>query len=191
MDTVCRSILLRKSCRVRLFSMELRILSKGKKFHRRVQTQWAGKIAGAPVLAEHCISYAGKERAGRGRLDILVSRIEDFVLVIEIKSTDWDAIAMTDAVHCFASIAGRCCNMCTSILSVTVSMSVRQFCIRNHPATRPVNSLSRNILQHIRCKRDGTSVRLPADKPGLLDRRVGVGRSVLYRRDLTRAYQMW
>ena len=38
---------------------------------------------------EHVILF----RRRRGRLDVFVHKIEDFVSVIEIKSTDWDTIA--------------------------------------------------------------------------------------------------
>ena len=76
--------------------MEPEVLRRGKEFHRMVQTAWAGEIEGAPVRSEHSIflrsvtTPATHQR--RGRLDIFIGQLDDFVSVIEIKSTDWDRI---------------------------------------------------------------------------------------------------
>jgi hypothetical protein len=78
--------------------MEPEVLRRGKVFHRLVQTAWAGEIEGAPVRSEHGIfllqsisTPAGHQR--RGRVDIFIGQLSDFVSVIEIKSTDWDRVA--------------------------------------------------------------------------------------------------
>jgi hypothetical protein len=81
-------------------AMEPEALRRGKEFHRLVQTAWAGEISGAAVRPEHTIflqsiaSPATHQR--RGRLDIFVGQIGDFVSVIEIKSTDWDRVVRSN-----------------------------------------------------------------------------------------------
>jgi hypothetical protein len=76
--------------------MEPEILRRGKEFHRRVQADWAGEVEYATVYPEKTILLAllseTVKRQRRGRLDIFIDRIDDFVTVVEIKSTDWDAV---------------------------------------------------------------------------------------------------
>lgn len=80
-----------------MWRVEPEALRRGKQFHRLVQTAWAGEIDGAPVRSEHSIFLrplsARTTHQRRGRLDIFVGQLDDFVSVIEIKSTDWDRIA--------------------------------------------------------------------------------------------------
>jgi hypothetical protein len=89
--------------------VEPEILRRGKEFHRRVQAEWAGEIEGAPVHSEHGIIFGSLSKTvkhqRRGRLDIFISQFEDFVCVIEIKSTNWDRIQISNrqrllAAHC-------------------------------------------------------------------------------------------
>jgi hypothetical protein len=76
--------------------MEPEVLRRGKEFHRLVQTAWSGKIGGAPVHSEHSIFLQSistpARHQRRGRLDIFIGQVDDFVSVIEIKSTDWDRV---------------------------------------------------------------------------------------------------
>ncbi|HZV71411.1 MAG TPA: hypothetical protein VFG10_17770 [Saprospiraceae bacterium] len=76
--------------------MEPEQLRLGKLFHRRVQTDWAGTIEGAAVSSEHSVRFIYASRStkqtNRGRVDIFVNKIDDFVTVIEIKSTNWDTV---------------------------------------------------------------------------------------------------
>src|SRR4051794_18643771 len=76
--------------------MEPEILRRGKAFHKRVQADWSGTVEGAPAIAEHGIRIVGRGQSGschrRGRLDIFIDLISDFVTVVEIKSTDWDQV---------------------------------------------------------------------------------------------------
>jgi len=76
--------------------VEPELLRRGKAFHRLVQASWAGEIEQATVRPEHSIRFHTVSslirRNRRGRLDIFVDRIDDFVTVVEIKSTDWDRI---------------------------------------------------------------------------------------------------
>lgn len=71
-------------------------LRRGKEFHRRVQEDWSGTIEKSLVRAEHCVRLEFLPRISghvrRGRIDVLVDKIEDFVTVVEIKSTDWDEV---------------------------------------------------------------------------------------------------
>lgn len=70
-------------------------LRRGKAFHKRVQADWERDAAGN-VQPEHTIALLGKRnpvgRRRRGRLDIFVDDTEDYVVVVEIKATDWDRI---------------------------------------------------------------------------------------------------
>jgi hypothetical protein len=76
--------------------MEPELLRRGKEFHRLVQADWAGVIEKAAVRAEHSIHFvnAGNActRRRRGRLDVFIDQIDDFVTVVEIKATDWDRV---------------------------------------------------------------------------------------------------
>ena len=76
--------------------MEPEQLRLGKRFHRRVQADWSGTVEDAPVRIEHGISLQflprRAKRVRRGRIDVFIDQIEDFVTVVEIKSTDWDRV---------------------------------------------------------------------------------------------------
>jgi hypothetical protein len=80
--------------------VEPELLRRGKEFHRLVQASWAGEIEKATVRPEHSILFHTAssliERNRRGRLDIFVDRIDDFVTVVEIKSTNWDRIPIAN-----------------------------------------------------------------------------------------------
>ena len=84
------------STAVTMMVVEPELLRRGKEFHRLVQANWAGEIEKATVRPEHSILFhtpsSPIKRNRRGRLDIFVDRIDDFVTVVEIKSTDWDRI---------------------------------------------------------------------------------------------------
>ena len=71
-------------------------LRRGKEFHRLVQGDWAGGVADAPALPEHTIWFTALPWRGtrirRGRIDIFIDKIDDFVSVVEIKATNWDAV---------------------------------------------------------------------------------------------------
>lgn len=77
--------------------MEPELLRRGKEFHRLVQADWAGEVEKATVKSEHSIRFVAVLSSGRrlrrGRLDIFIDRIDDFVTVVEIKATDWDQVA--------------------------------------------------------------------------------------------------
>ncbi|MEO8379040.1 MAG: hypothetical protein ABI779_05205 [Acidobacteriota bacterium] len=77
--------------------MEPELLRRGKEFHRLVQADWAGEIEKATVRLEHSIRFIAalrsSKRRRRGRLDIFIDQIDDFVTVVEIKATDWDHIS--------------------------------------------------------------------------------------------------
>jgi len=73
---------------------EPRLLKAGKEFHRKVQSEWELTAKDGKMCPEHTISLAPQRSIHKrqGRLDIFVDDVGDFVSVIEIKSTDWDAI---------------------------------------------------------------------------------------------------
>jgi hypothetical protein len=76
--------------------MEPDNLRLGKVFHRRVQSDWAGEVEHAAVRSEKGILFAAlagsARQQRRGRLDIFIDRIDDFVTIVEIKATDWDRV---------------------------------------------------------------------------------------------------
>jgi hypothetical protein len=76
--------------------MEPKQFQRGKKFHKKVQEDWRGTVGGSKVLIEKATPLHPDSKSvkhvRRGRMDIFVDKIEDFVTVVEIKSTDWDKI---------------------------------------------------------------------------------------------------
>ncbi|MCD4652401.1 hypothetical protein K8T06_00520 [bacterium] len=73
---------------------EPKILKAGKLFHKKVQADWKLTAKDGKICPEHTISLSpkGSRHHKHGRLDIFVDDSGDFVSVIEIKSTDWDAV---------------------------------------------------------------------------------------------------
>jgi hypothetical protein len=76
--------------------MEPEQLRRGKEFHRRVQADWEKTAEGGVVHPEHFVELPllpqTAKRVRKGRLDLFVGEMGDFVSVVEIKSTDWDRI---------------------------------------------------------------------------------------------------
>lgn len=76
--------------------MEPEILRKGKAFHKRVQEDWERTAKDGKIIKEHFIplSVIRKKLKKRksGRLDIFVDVKDNFVTIVEIKSTDWDKV---------------------------------------------------------------------------------------------------
>ncbi|MEW6668438.1 MAG: hypothetical protein AB1512_24765 [Thermodesulfobacteriota bacterium] len=70
------------------------LLRQGKEFHRKVQDDWESTAKDGKICPEHTIALVPQRsiRKRLGRLDIFVDDVGDFVSVIEIKSTDWDAV---------------------------------------------------------------------------------------------------
>ena len=70
-------------------------LKRGKEFHRLVQKDWLNTAEGN-INTEHTIRLfdANKQISlnKKGRLDLFVDEMEDFVSVVEIKGADWDQI---------------------------------------------------------------------------------------------------
>ena len=87
--------------------MEPEQLRRGKAFHRLVQVDWAGTVADAIARPEHTIRLNELSRAGtrirHGRIDIFVDQIDDFVTVVEIKATNWDAVKKKNRQKLLAS----------------------------------------------------------------------------------------
>jgi hypothetical protein len=82
--------------------LEPEILRLGKEFHRRVQSDWE-RTAEGKIHCEHGIAFGvDVKRAAhlrRGRIDIFVDKISDFVTVVEIKSTDWEKVKTRNLRH--------------------------------------------------------------------------------------------
>ena len=76
-------------------SAEPSALVRGKQFEKRVKKDWKNSADGI-MLMEHTINLSLKSEIGsrvkRGRLDILVSELGDFISIVEIKATNWDRI---------------------------------------------------------------------------------------------------
>ncbi len=65
-------------------------LRRGKVFHRLVQEEW-GAVRRTRDIAFREFSII-KPDGRRGRIDILIDEGEDWVAVVEIKASDWDAM---------------------------------------------------------------------------------------------------
>lgn len=73
---------------------EPKLLKAGKEFHKKVQRDWELTAKDGKVYSEHTVLLVPNKSTHKkhGRLDIFVDNVGDFVSVIEIKSTDWDAV---------------------------------------------------------------------------------------------------
>lgn len=70
-------------------------LRRGRMFEKRVQADWSATAEGKTKTEKTIELVAGLTRKGRrkrGRIDIFVNDVGDFVVVVEIKATDWDRI---------------------------------------------------------------------------------------------------
>lgn len=70
-------------------SREPIILKKGKRFHKLIQDEWVATTNDGLAISE---KYIKRIDGRKGRVDILVEELGDYVSVIEIKATDWDRI---------------------------------------------------------------------------------------------------
>ena len=67
-------------------------LKRGKRIHKLIQDEWIDEAKGGTHRTER---YIKRLNGKRGRVDILVEEMGDFVSVVEIKASDWDR--MTDS----------------------------------------------------------------------------------------------
>lgn len=75
--------------------MEPEALRQGKQFHQQVQRDWRDSVTQGRIQPEHTVRLlltSAATRIRRGRIDILVDELSDFVAIVEIKGTDWDRI---------------------------------------------------------------------------------------------------
>ena len=74
---------------------EPEILRKGKEFHKLVQSDWK-RTAEGNIQCEHTIDLLKRTKktkhVRKGRMDLFVNEIGDYISLVEIKSTDWDKI---------------------------------------------------------------------------------------------------
>ncbi len=70
-------------------SREPNILKNGKRFHKLIQDEWIATTKDGEARPE---KYIKRVDGRKGRVDILIEELGDFVSIIEIKATDWDRI---------------------------------------------------------------------------------------------------
>jgi hypothetical protein len=69
-------------------SEEPKILVKGKQFHKEIQKDWTDNAEG-DVFPEKHVKMSNDKN---GRMDIFVQADESYVVVGEIKNSDWDSM---------------------------------------------------------------------------------------------------
>jgi hypothetical protein len=81
-------------------------LARGRQFHLDVQWAFLTDLPGATAQDEKPVMLS---RIRRGRVDLLVlpSSGEVAAVIVEIKSTDWDALAPTGCVPTSGAMEGR------------------------------------------------------------------------------------
>ena len=70
-------------------------LRRGRAFESRVKADWKMTAEGEPETEKTIPLLAGLTKTGRpkqGRMDVFVDDSGDFVVVVEIKATNWDRI---------------------------------------------------------------------------------------------------
>ena len=76
--------------------MQPKVLTRGRAFHARVEADWKNTAKDGEVRLEKTIPLLQNpgeaQRVRRGRMDLFVEELGDFVCIVEIKSTDWDAV---------------------------------------------------------------------------------------------------
>jgi len=71
-------------------------LRRGKRFHKFIQEEWLRTAKDGQPRPERSIK---KLSGRRGRVDILVEELGDFVSVVEIKASDWDKMREVNVVR--------------------------------------------------------------------------------------------
>ncbi len=64
-------------------------LRLGKTFHRIVQKNWISNAQGEVEIEKATVKPNGR----KGRIDVIVDATEDIVAIVELKRSDWDAMA--------------------------------------------------------------------------------------------------
>lgn len=72
--------------------MEPEQLRRGKSFHSTVQNDFSENSKDGEVNVEASLPLDLVRKGRRGRVDILIDDLGDFVTILEIKGTDWDRI---------------------------------------------------------------------------------------------------
>lgn len=71
------------------------ILRKGKEFYKLVQSEWK-RTAEGNIQCEQTIDLLKRSKktnhVRKGRMDLFVNEIGDYISLVEIKSTNWDTI---------------------------------------------------------------------------------------------------
>jgi hypothetical protein len=71
-------------------------LRRGKAFHKMVQREWLQTAKDGEPRPERYVRRLDRKR---GRVDILVEKLGDFVSIIEIKASDWDRMSARNVVR--------------------------------------------------------------------------------------------
>jgi len=71
-------------------------LKRGKRFHKLVQEEWLATAKDGRPRPERYIKRLGGKK---GRIDILVEELGDFVSIVEIKATSWDRMKAKNVVR--------------------------------------------------------------------------------------------
>lgn len=81
-------------------------LRRGKEFQEVVQADWK-ETAEGKIHKEHTIKMlpakAFPQRTRRGRMDLFVDEVGNFIVIVEIKATDWDRILIRNIQKNLAS----------------------------------------------------------------------------------------
>ena len=73
--------------------LEPKRLKEGKKFHKKVQSEWIGDddATGHIIIEKGIIKPSGR----KGRVDVFVDPEQPLVAIAEVKDTDWDDMTET------------------------------------------------------------------------------------------------
>jgi hypothetical protein len=120
--------------------MEPFILFQGKLFHKKIQNEWHGTLEGAIVSPEYFIKledlFQDTKEIKSGRIDIFLDKIDDFVSLFEIKSTNWNKIKSENRNRLLAShsrqllkyvdqfLFGEKMNVCAALIYPNLSDSI-------------------------------------------------------------------
>ena len=69
--------------------MEPEKLKRGKGFHKKIQFEWEVEVKDGIPISEKTIT---RSNGRKGRMDVIVEELGDYVSIIEIKNTNWEKI---------------------------------------------------------------------------------------------------
>jgi len=75
---------------VSIMNKEPKSLKNGKKFHKKIQTEWLDTAKGEVEAEKQMIKQNGR----KGRMDVFIKTEETYVSIAEIKMSDWDVMTI-------------------------------------------------------------------------------------------------